>query len=156
VIVVPDAGPLIYLAGSGHLDLLRDLYAEAVVPRVVYDEVTIAGRGMVGADEVRAATWLRVEESAPDPTLLDILDEGEASAIPLAERLGAHLLVDDMDARKVARARGLRVVGTLGVLLAAKRKELLPRVRPVIEHMEGLGMFVSGALRDEVLRLAGE
>jgi hypothetical protein len=29
VIVVPEAGPLIYLAGSGHLELLRELYADS-------------------------------------------------------------------------------------------------------------------------------
>jgi predicted nucleic acid-binding protein len=42
MIVVPDAGPLIYLAGAGHLDLLRRLYDEVVVPRIVFDEVTVA------------------------------------------------------------------------------------------------------------------
>jgi len=38
VIVVPDAGPLIYLAGSGHLELLPALYSQ-VVPRIVFDEI---------------------------------------------------------------------------------------------------------------------
>jgi predicted nucleic acid-binding protein len=45
LIVVPDAGPLIYLAGAGQLELLRRLYVKVVVPRVVYEEVTIAGEG---------------------------------------------------------------------------------------------------------------
>jgi predicted nucleic acid-binding protein len=31
VIVVPDAGPLIYLAGAGHLELLQALYSQVVV-----------------------------------------------------------------------------------------------------------------------------
>jgi predicted nucleic acid-binding protein len=48
------------------------------------------------------------------------------------------------------------VVGTLGVLIAAKRKRLLSEVAPVIAHMESLGMFVSAGLREEVLRIAGE
>ncbi len=48
------------------------------------------------------------------------------------------------------------VVGTLGVLLAAKRGQLLAEVAPVIARMELLGMFVSVRLRDEVLRIAGE
>jgi uncharacterized protein len=156
VIVVPDAGPLIYLAGSGHLELLRELYSEVVVPRTVYEEVTIAGEGLIGADEVRAVTWLTIEDGSPDPTLLEVLDRGEAAAIPLAQRLRADLLIDDLEARRIARGRGLRVVGTLGVLLAAKRKELLPEVTPVLVRMETLGMFVSGALREEILRLAGE
>jgi hypothetical protein len=65
VIIVPDAGPLIYLGGAGHLELLRTLYAEVVVPRIVVDEIVIAGAGLTGAREVAAATWIRVEEVAP-------------------------------------------------------------------------------------------
>jgi len=65
LIIVPDAGPLIYLGGAGHLELLRTLYAEVVVPRIVVDEIVIAGAGLTGAREVAAATWIRVEEVAP-------------------------------------------------------------------------------------------
>jgi predicted nucleic acid-binding protein len=156
VIVVPDAGPLIYLGGAGHLEVLRSLYAEVVVPQLVLDEIVIAGAGLTGAREVGEATWLRVEQVAPEPGLLALLDPGEAAAIPLADRLHATLLADDADARTVAAQRGIPVVGTLGVLIAAKRKRLLSEVAPVIAHMESLGMFVSARLREEVLRLAGE
>jgi predicted nucleic acid-binding protein len=156
VIVVPDAGPLIYLGGAGHLELLRQLYAEVVVPRIVLEEVVIAGVGLTGADAVAAAAWLKVEDAAPDPELLIVLDAGEAAAIPLATRLHATLLADDADARAIARKRGLSVVGTLGVLLSAKRRKLLSEVAPVMDRMEGLGMFVSARLRDEVLKMAGE
>jgi predicted nucleic acid-binding protein len=110
VIVVPDAGPLIYLGGAGQLELLRLLYAEVVVPRVVLEEVVVTGVGLTGADEVARATWLRIDDAAPDP----------------------------------------------GVLLAAKRRQLLAEVAPVIARMEVLGMFVSVRLREEVLRIAGE
>jgi predicted nucleic acid-binding protein len=156
VIVVPDAGPLIYLAGAGQLGVLPVLFAEVVVPRIVFDEIVVAGAGLTGAREVAAATWLRIEDVEPDPSLLRALDRGEAAAIPLAERLGATLLVDDGDARVAAAGRGLVIVGTLGVLLIAKRKGLVAEVSPIIVRMESLGMFVSTRLREDVLRLAGE
>lgn len=156
MIVVPDAGPLIYLAGAAQLDLLPALYDRVVVPRVVFDEVVVAGAGLVGAPEVGSATWLEVEDVVPDPVLADTLDRGEAAAIPLAERLHATLLVDDADARAVARARGLVVVGTLGILLSAKRRGMVTEIRPIIVRMESLGMFVSARLREEILRLAAE
>ncbi len=156
MIVVTDAGPLIYLAGAGQLELLRTLFRRVVVPHLVYDEVTVAGRGRVGAAEVAASTWLVVEREEADPDLLTFLDEGEASAIPLAERLHATLLVDDASARTIAEARGLAIIGSLGVLLVAKRQGHLAAVGPTLDRMEALGMFVSASLRQRVLQLAGE
>ena len=111
---------------------------------------------MTGADPVAAAEWLRVEDVSPDPDLLHVLDRGEAAAIPLAQRLHATLLADDADARAIAGARGVPVVGTIGVLLQAKRRQYLTAVAPVIDRMDRLGMFMSARLREEALRLAGE
>ena len=127
-----------------------------VVPRVVYDEVTVAGAGRLGAAEVVAATWLRIEDSDPDPALLVSLDAGEAAAIPLAVRMRATLLVDDADARVVAQARGLAIVGTLGILLLAKRAGHLVAVAPVIARVTELGLYASPELLRRVLRAAGE
>jgi len=74
MIVVPDAGPLIYLAGAGHLDLLPQLYDRVVVPRVVFDEIVVAGAGLTGSREVAEAAWIHVEAAPPDPVLGRILD----------------------------------------------------------------------------------
>jgi hypothetical protein len=52
---------------------------------VSVEEVTVEGEGLVGAVEVRAATWIAIEEGQPDPTLLSVLNRGETAAIPLAE-----------------------------------------------------------------------
>lgn len=156
MIVVPDAGPLIYLSGAGRLDLLRVLYTRVVVPRVVYDEVVVRGVGLVGATEVAAAKWIEVVDAPPDVALLRDLDLGEAAAIPLAEGLHATLLCDDGAARLVARRRGLAVVGTLGVLLRAKREGHLELVAPDVHRMAELGMFVSATLLADVLEAAGE
>lgn len=156
MIVVPDAGPLIYLAGAGQLSLLPRLFAQVIVPQLVYDEVVVHGAGQIGAAEVEAATWLHVADATPDGSLLAVLDKGEAAAIPLAQRLGATLLVDDGDARALAIERGLVVIGTLGVLVLAKRRGLVTQVAPIIELMQGLGMFVASALHSAVLRAADE
>ena len=156
MIVVPDAGPLIYLAGADRLDLLPRLFDRVVVPRVVYDEIVVAGAGLMGSAAVSAASWIEVEEAPPDDLLARTLDRGEAAAIPLAERLAATLLCDDAAARSEARRRGIPVVGTLGVLRLAKDRGLLDRIRPVIEAMRAAGMFVSEALVQEVLATAAE
>lgn len=156
MIVVPDAGPLIYLAGAGQLDLLQRLYVKVVVPRVVYEEVTIAGQGLTGSAEVATASWIQVVDRESDPALVPRLDRGEAAAIPLALELGAVLLVDDGAARQVATELGLSVIGSLGVLLAAKRAGHIDELAPVLDRMVELGMFASPTLRARVLTLAGE
>jgi predicted nucleic acid-binding protein len=61
------------------------------------------------------------------------------------------LLVDDGTARVVAERRGLKVIGTVGVPIAAERRQLLPRVAPVLDRMIESGMFVSATLRERVL-----
>ncbi len=156
MIVVPDASPLIYLAGAGHLDLLRVLYARVIVPRVLFDEVATRGAGQPGAGEVRDAAWLEVVDVAPDPALLVALDRGEAAAIPLALALHAELLCDDAEARALAKRRGLFVVGTIGVLLRAKDCGHIVAVRPIMDAMSDLGMWMSAAFREEVLLTASE
>jgi predicted nucleic acid-binding protein len=48
-------------------------------------------------------------------------------------------------------------MGTLGVLLLAKRKGLIATVRPEIERLEQEVRFrIAPGLREEVLRAAGE
>ncbi len=126
------------------------------MPRVVYDEVTVAGAGLTGSAEVAAATWIRLVDQVPDASLLGRLDAGEAAANPLAAALGAILLVDDGEARAVAGERGIPVIGSLGVLLGAKQRGNVAAVGPVLDRMVELGMFVSSTLRARVLLLAGE
>ena len=85
-----------------------------------------------------------------------MLDRGEAAAIPLAQRLNATLLCDDVAGREEARRRSLLVIGTLGVLLSAKQAGLLERVRPVIDAMRVKGMHVSDTLVQRILIAADE
>jgi hypothetical protein len=88
--------------------------------------------------------------------LVRILEAGEAAAIGLCHELQADLLLcDDLEARRVAVAEGLRVVGTLGLLVRGKRAGLLDAVGPILNAMLVLGFRVSPDLVDETLRLAG-
>lgn len=161
MIVVSDAGPLIYLGGVGHLALLRDLFGRVIVPQHVWNEVVEIGGERAGSAAVAsAASWIDVR--APGPTALTerlarLLDAGEAAAIVLCHELGADLLLcDDLQARRVAAAQGIRVVGTLGLLVRGKRAGLLDAVAPILNEMLAHGMRVSPELVEETLTLAGE
>jgi hypothetical protein len=80
VLVVADAGPLIYLSAVGEIDLPRRVYGRVLVPTVVFDEVVVRGAGLVGSRELAAAKWIEVvsvDTSDPDvQPLLAVLDAG--------------------------------------------------------------------------------
>jgi predicted nucleic acid-binding protein len=128
LVVATNAGPLIYLSVLGRLPLLRELFAEILLPDAVYEEVVLHGHGLPGANETKAAVedgWLRravVQNRALVDALLGDLDIGEAEAIALARESGLRwILMDDRSARAKARLMGLTVTGTIGVLLLARR-----------------------------------
>ncbi len=85
------------------------------------------------------------------------LGDGEREAIALAIELEAtQIILDDLPARRVAEASGLNVIGTLGLLLGAKRQGLIDRVRPELDGLLKTSFFLSPELYTELLRSAGE
>jgi hypothetical protein len=86
------------------------------------------------------------------------LDRGEAEAIVLAEESHAeYLLIDEKLGRSVAEARGLKVVGLLGVLLVAKKTGIVPSIGALIANLETqAGFFVSAPIKRSILTEAGE
>ncbi|MBI5016838.1 MAG: DUF3368 domain-containing protein [Deltaproteobacteria bacterium] len=161
-VVVADAGPLIGLGRVGRLPLLRLLYGALLIPPRVLEELDV-GSGRPGATAVAQALaegWLQVR-SIGDPSglsrLSGLVDAGEAEALVLAEEVVLRfLLIDDRRGRAVARRRGLTVVGTGGVLLAAKKKGLQEAVGLVVAELAATGYRLSPELRARLLALAGE
>ena len=153
--VVSDTTPLIKLAGVGLLDLLPQLYGDVWIPVAVRDEFRAGARA---ADpQLESLPWLHVEPVNPEPELAAVLGPGEAAAISLAAaRRARAVLLDERVGRRTARERRLPVVGTLSILLRAKQEGLIPAVGPVVDEMIVQGRRIGGALRERVLREAGE
>ena len=75
----------------------------------------------------------------------------------LASRFpGCLLLIDDRFGRREAGRRGLRVIGTLGLLREANGLGLISSLRSEIEKLLTIGQFLSPRLIVEALRSAGE
>jgi len=127
-VIVADASPLIGLARLDLLSILRRLYQTVLIPPRVLSELSVASDrpGARRLETALAEGWLRstpLARAAELTALRDLLDAGEAEAILLAEeRAGSVLLIDDRRGRMVARARGIPVVGTGGVLLLASAR----------------------------------
>lgn len=135
MIVVSDSSPLIALARIRRLELLAYLFGRILIPAEVHYEVTVAGRGLPGADEIMSAAWIRVEATrgpaeAPVEQACGGLGAGERAAILLAKSLSADLtLLDEWKARRIAQRAGLSVAGCLAVLETGARTGLVRDLR---------------------------
>jgi uncharacterized protein len=157
--IVCDTGPLIALSLIDQLELLRRLYRRVLAPRAVLDEVTAGGADRPGAAAILTADWLEpVDDVTPDPLLAEELGPGEAAVIAAAYELKARLvLLDERKARRIAaRAYGLRVKGSAGILVAAKRAGLIAEVRPFLDSMVRKGYFLSHRLVERATSESGE
>jgi len=159
-LVVSNSGPLITLATIGRLDLLKSLFVRIAVPQAVYEEVVIQGQGEPGSKEVAEAEWIHtvpVQDRLAVNLLQESLDTGESEAIVLGQELNArYILLDDALARRKADLIGLSVVGTLGVLLMARKAGLVPAVKPILDDLMQTDFRMSERVREVVLAKSGE
>jgi len=126
--VVADTGPLQYLILLDRIDLLSVLFTGVTVPTEVRAELLhVAAPDAVRRWAANPPAWLVIAPApTPDDPRLARLGAGEAAAITLARSLQADLvLMDDRTGVAAARARGLDVIGTVGVLDRAATRRLI-------------------------------
>ena len=133
--VVANSGPIIALAKLGLLSLLRELYGNVIIPSTVYHEVVTKGiqRGEEDAQDVKLAInlgYIKVEyvdESSISEEINELpVHNGEKAVIEFFLNQHADLaLLDDKLARDSAKRLGVKVKGTLGVIIDAYRNKLL-------------------------------
>ncbi|MBC6481846.1 MAG: DUF3368 domain-containing protein [Hormoscilla sp. GM7CHS1pb] len=161
MIVVSNTSPIISMAAIGQLNLLQQLYNQIIIPTAVYDEIANAGKTDVGAAAVQTLSWIktqRVTDYSPIGSFPKRLNAGENEAIALAIELNADLLlIDEKLGRKVARSSGLKLTGVLGILMAAKRRGLIPVVKLLMDDLIAqVGFRVNTELYAEILQQVGE
>ena len=157
--IVADAGPLIVFGRIGELDLLPKTLGQVIVPDDVETEC-LRDPDRPGALAIRGAleSGLLAKASDPLPPLppFPVLDAGESAAIRLALKLSAPVLIDEKAGRRIATNLGLTVIGSIGVLLAAKKRGHIEAVKPLLDAFEAHAYHVSAALVRAALIRAGE
>lgn len=152
--VIVDTSAFIALDRIGQLDLLRQLFGSVVRPQAVLDELLAGGDAHAPSSSVPEADWVKTEPNPKSALLRPELGCGETAAISLAYESQADLIVlDDLQARLVAAGLGLRVTGTIGILLAAQKSGLGPGVDEAIRMLDAAGFRMSAELMAAFRRL---
>lgn len=166
MIVVADTGPLLNLAYVEMLWLLPAIHGRVIVPPQVERELLSYGLAVRELDwvEIQAPVVGFAELVGPRLGKITVerycedLQQGEMEALSLAIELRAGvILMDERAGRFVAERCGLGPMGTLGILGAAKSKELIPACFPILERIRrDAGAWFGERLVREFLAMVGE
>jgi len=158
VIVVSNSSPLIALARVHQLDLLRQLFVRVHIADEVHDEVVIRGAGRAAATAVGTAGWIEIHPAADPVAFRELerqnpLGKGELATLVLARSLRAGLaLIDERMARRLAQARGVPVMGCIGILERGHQKGLLPDLRATYVQLLDCGIYIAPDLLNRSLK----
>ena len=135
------------------------MFGEIWIPEAVVNEFAEGQRKGFEVPKPKNYKWIKVVEPAHTPSEWLSLDlgSGELAAMSLGlENPEKIILLDDLLAREIAKVAGLKVWGTLRVLLEAKSKGLTDAIEPSIDLLCQQGMWLSNGIRQRILTLAGE
>jgi len=157
---VIDASPLIFLTKADKLDLLQQVINnEIIVPVAVEAEIQQYGNQDITRQALAQTSWLVVVDTPKIPNVIQSyhLGAGESAVLTWAYvNRNSEAIIDDLAARRCASSLGIPVRGTLGLVLTAKQRGIIPAARPIIEQLLTKGMYLSSNVINQALALVGE
>jgi len=157
-VVVVNSTPIILLYKINHLDLLQKLYGRVLIAQAVYQELIADSDDQpFRQDFLLTRRWIEIVEIRnidAKKLFATSLHAGEVETIILAMEKSADLCVlDDLLARKHARRFELNITGTVGILIAAKKRGFINSVKPLLDSLVAVGMHISEDLYNTALML---
>ena len=148
-IIIADTSCFIILTKINELELLHQVYAEITTTVEILSEF--------GAP---LPDWIKIKSVGDKQTqqLLEMqIDKGESSAIALAlETHDPTVIIDDFKARKVAERLGIKTTGTIGVIVKAKLKGIIPLIKPILKKIKQTDFRLSPDIELMALKEAQE
>jgi uncharacterized protein len=140
---------------------MQQLYGTILIPNAVYAELLDERAGETVIAAVQSAVWLEIRPVQNQELVNELrnrVNVGEAEAIALAVEVEAtRLLIDERLGRQAAVNLGVKITGILGILLSAKRQNLILEVKPVMDNLITQASFrISEQLYLDVLSAANE
>jgi predicted nucleic acid-binding protein len=156
--VVSNTSPILNLAIVDQLELLYQQFDGVLIPHAVLEELKVNEErpGSQAIREAISSEWIKVQK-IKNQTLAQLLkqtlDRGESEAIALSIEIQADLtLLDEREARKIAKSLGLNVTGVLGILLRAKQSGQLASLESIINDLiNKAGFRIAPELIDKIL-----
>ncbi len=157
MIVFSNTTPIIALSSIQCLHLLPELFGEIYLVDEVIEECSFGGSIPVPA--LPEISWIKQVHSTPinHASVLLELDKGEKHTLDMACKHQADwVIIDEKIGRNMAEYLGLRVTGTLGVLLKAKQQGLIPSFQDSVNAMQAQGIYFQTALINKLAQTVGE
>lgn len=150
---IVNASPLIVLAKIDHQHLLTQLAGELLVPQAVVAEIA-AGPVEDAARRYLSEVPLPIVAVTAEPSVQAWdLGAGETAVLSYAlSHSGWRAVVDDGAARRCARALDIPTIGTLGVLLRARKANLIPAAAPLLKSLQIHGFRLDDAIIRKALQ----
>ena len=143
--IIADTSSLIALERINLLGILCEIYSEVVIPESVINEF--------GSLSLPCLSIKKVESNLMRLLRTDLnLGQGEAEVIALASQSGLKVIMDDSKARRVAENMGLKMTGTIGVLIKAEKLGLIESAYNKAKELREKGFYVSEELLEDISR----
>ena len=159
--IISDTTPIISLIKINRLDLLEKLFEEVLIPEAVYRELTTNTLFENEAKIVKTSSFLKTSSVQNRKSLqllqaVSGLDDGESEAIILADELKSDVLImDERKGRKVAEKLGIKITGTVGVLLQSYSENMISsdEIKTYLDQLKNSNIRLSESLIQKALEM---
>jgi len=157
--VISNTSPLQYLYQLGLLDVLKKLYGQVIIPYAVSKELSNGRKQGIELPDPVLLNWITIKHISENKLfpIVTGLGAGEKEVLALGiESPNTLVILDDLLARSYASFLGLKITGTLGIILKAKHLNEIDNTEHFLNKLERLHFRLDQKTRQSVLKLAGE
>jgi predicted nucleic acid-binding protein len=160
-VIITDSSPLIAFGSIDQLSIVFKVFGKVIVPQTVANEclVEMMRPGACAISKAIESNKIQVHppvEFQNRDEMRMILDEGEIDTIALAHSLNFPLIINEKLGRDAAKDMGIKIIGTVGILLLAKQKKITEEIKPILMQLKNGHYFLSDKLIKDALKRGGE
>ena len=156
--LIVNASPIIALANIGYADLLLQLTNKLLIQRGVYEEINFHKYSDCASEWIKNIDHSFIHEVKVSQMISDWnLGKGESQVLSLSYiNACIPVVIDDRAAKKCAEVFNIKVLGTISIIVRAKKLLLIRECKPLFYALKANGFRISDNIIDTALELTGE